>query len=198
MLTVKDLTRLTIGPLSFSVDSGECVAITGPSGSGKSVLLRAIVDLDPNSGQVSTGEMVRETTPAPEWRKHVSLLPAESGWWGEIVGAHFQNPEKTAEKLPEIGLDEAAMTWEIARLSSGEKHRLALLRCLENTPQVLLLDEPTAALDHETTLLIEALLKRELDQGVSILIVTHDMAQAQRMAGRNLQLQGRVLCEVSL
>lgn len=196
MLDVTSLKRLTIGPVDFSVSDGECVAITGPSGAGKSVLLRAIVDLDPNSGQVSVGDISRETTPAPEWRKHVAMLPAETGWWGEIVGEHFKNPKYISLQLTEIGLAEEAMEWEVARLSSGERHRLALLRCLENRPKVLLLDEPTAALDHDTTLSVEALLRREMARGTSIVIVTHDTAQATRLADRRLHLEGGQLGEV--
>lgn len=198
MLDVKALTRLTIGPIDLSVADGECVAITGPSGAGKSVLLRAIVDLDPNKGQVSAGDISRENIAAPEWRTHVAMLPAESGWWDDNVGAHFKNPNDINEQLASVGLAEAAMEWEVARLSSGERHRLALLRCLENAPKVLLLDEPTAALDHDTTLLVEALLRREMARGTSILIVTHDTAQAARLADRRLHLEDGQLNEVAL
>lgn len=197
MLQVTNLTRLMIGPISFAINDGECVAITGPSGTGKSVLLRAIADLDPNDGSVQAAEMERSKTAAPQWRKHVAMLPAESGWWQERVASHFQNPEQMPEKLPLIGLPKDAMSWEVARLSTGEKHRLALLRCLETEPKVLLLDEPTAALDHDTTLQIESLLKQQLASGTSILIVTHDAAQATRVADRILHLENGALCEVT-
>ncbi len=197
MLQVTNLTRLLIGPISFAILDGECVAITGPSGTGKSVLLRAIADLDPNDGTVQTGGLERSKTPAPQWRKHVAMLPAESGWWHEHVAAHFQNPALTSEKLCSVGLSKDAMEWEVARLSTGEKHRLALLRCLEANPKVLLLDEPTAALDFDTTLLIESLLKQQLANGTSVLIVTHDAAQAERMADRVLHLESGTLHEVT-
>lgn len=188
MLHVTDMKRLMIGPVSFDLADGECVAITGPSGAGKSVLLRAIADLDPNDGAVLAGDLQRSKTDAPQWRKQVAMLPAESGWWHERVGSHFQNPEATGAQLPKVGLPKDAMGWEVARLSTGEKHRLALLRCLEANPGVLLLDEPTAALDHDTTLMIEALLEELLADGTSILIVTHDEAQAKRIATRRLHL----------
>jgi len=197
MLHVTNLTRLMIGPINLTIRDGECVALTGPSGTGKSVLLRAIADLDPNSGVVKTNDMQRETVSAPQWRKQVAMLPAESGWWQENVAAHFQTPDITRHHLPEVGLPIEAMGWEVARLSTGEKHRLALLRCLEANPQVLLLDEPTAALDQDTTLLIEALLKRQLASGTSILLVTHDTAQAKRMALRILHLEAGSLTEVT-
>ncbi|WP_428548519.1 ABC transporter ATP-binding protein [Profundibacter sp.] len=197
LLKVRALTRLMIGPVSFGVGAGECVAITGPSGTGKSVLLRAIVDLDPNDGQVQAGDVIRADVPAPDWRKTVAMLPAESGWWLDHVAPHFQAPDKIRGQLPLVGLPETAMEWEVARLSTGEKHRLALLRCLEGNPKVLLLDEPTAALDHNTTLQIEALLKQQLDKGTAILIVTHDAAQAKRLAHRILHLEDGQLHQVA-
>ena len=192
MLKVTGLTRLMIGPVSFSVGDGECVAITGPSGTGKSVLLRAIADLDPNAGVMQAGDMVRADVAATDWRKRVAMLPAQSGWWLDHVAAHFRAPDEMRKRLPSVGLPETAMDWEVARLSTGEKHRLALLRCLEGAPSVLLLDEPTAALDHDTTLQIEALLKQQLAKGGSILIVTHDAAQVRRLADRVLHLEGGV------
>jgi len=197
MLKVKSLTRLMIGPVSFYVGDGECVAVTGPSGTGKSVLLRAIVDLDPNEGTVQAGDMTRADVPAPDWRKTVAMLPAESGWWLDHVAPHFQAPDKIRKQLPLVALPETAMGWEVARLSTGEKHRLALLRCLEAGPKVLLLDEPTAALDHDTTLKIETLLKQQLDQGTAILIVTHDATQAKRLAHRILRLENGQLERVA-
>jgi len=198
MLKVTNLTRLMIGPVSFNLRDGECVAITGPSGSGKSVLLRAIVDLDPNTAEnVQAGDISRAAVSATTWRKHVAMLPADSGWWQDKVGAHFQNPDKIRKKLPLVGLCEQALDWHVARLSTGEKHRLALLRCLENNPDVLLLDEPTAALDHDTTLLVENLLRDLLAKGVSILVVTHDANQATRLADRTLRLQSGKLHEVA-
>ena len=189
MLTVKSLQRSGLGPIDLTVDDGECLAITGPSGAGKSLLMRAIVDLDPNTGEVSTAQMVRSKTPAPEWRKHVALLPSETGWWLDKVGDHFINPTGIAEHLPDIGLSTDAINWDISRLSTGERHRLGLLRCLEKLPKVLLLDEPTAALDPETTQLVEALLHGLMDQGITILLVTHDLDQPARLGCRTIRIE---------
>ncbi|HBQ36439.1 MAG TPA: ATP-binding protein [Rhodobacteraceae bacterium] len=198
MLHVTNLRRLMIGPVSFRLEDGECVAITGPSGCGKSVLLRAIADLDPNEADnLLAGKISRAEVPATRWRKHVAMLPADSGWWQDRVGAHFHDPDKTAHQLPLVDLPENAMEWQVSRLSTGEKHRLALLRCLENEPSVLLLDEPTAALDHETTLKVETLLKQQLVKGVSILIVTHDINQPKRIANRILRLHSGKLAEIT-
>ncbi len=190
MLRVEGLARLGVGPVDVEVPDGGCVAITGASGVGKSVLLRAIADLDPNQGRARTGTIDREAVPAPVWRRHVALLPGESGWWADDVAAHFRDPDGVRVLLPLVGLPGAAMGWEVARLSSGERHRLALLRALETGPEVLLLDEPTAMLDRDATEQVEVLLKARMGDGLSILLVTHDRDQPGRLAQAVLRLEG--------
>jgi len=189
MLRVEALTRLGLGPFDFEVADGACLAITGPSGAGKSVLLRAIADLDPNEGQVRSGQFVRDEIPAPEWRRAVALLPAESGWWGDNVATHFRDAGALAPLLEQIGMAREATDWQVARLSTGERHRLALLRALEQGPEVLLLDEPTTMLDEGTTGRVEALLKARMAEGMSIVMVTHDPDQPARMGARALWLE---------
>jgi UDP-glucose/iron transport system ATP-binding protein len=189
MLKVEALTRLGLGPFDFEVGDGACLAITGPSGAGKSVLLRAIADLDPNEGRVSTGHLQRNGVAAPVWRRAVALLPAESGWWAEGVAAHFRDPDAAEALLERVGLERGAIGWQVARLSTGERHRLALLRALENGPEVLLLDEPTTMLDRGTTRLVEGLLKERMARGLSIVMVTHDPDQPKRIADRVLWLE---------
>ncbi|MGE4611138.1 MAG: ABC transporter ATP-binding protein [Paracoccaceae bacterium] len=189
MITVSSLQRSGLGRVDFTVDDGECLAITGPSGAGKSLLMRAIVDLDPNTGEVATAQLTRSETPAPEWRKHVALLPSETGWWLDNVSEHFSEPTETAKLMPIVGLSPDALNWEVARLSSGERHRLGLLRCLEGMPKVLLLDEPTAALDPETTLKVEAMLQVLLSKGITIILVTHDPAQPARLGCKTMLIE---------
>ena len=189
MISVNSLQRPGLGPIDLTAGDGECLAITGPSGAGKSLLMRAIVDLDANTGDVTTAQMTRSETPAPEWRKHVALLPSETGWWLDKVGDHFINPTGIAEHLPDIGLSPKAMNWDISRLSSGERHRLGLLRCLEKLPKVLLLDEPTAALDTDTTQLVERLLRGLMEEGITILLVTHDADQPARLGCKTLRIE---------
>ena len=69
--------------------AGECVAIRGPSGGGKTLLLRAIADLDPNEGTVCLEGRNRATISGPDWRRLFGYVPAEPGWWAETVGNHF-------------------------------------------------------------------------------------------------------------
>lgn len=187
MLRVANLTTPLIGPIDIDLRPGECVGVEGASGSGKSLFLRAVADLDPNEGEVSLGGRARADFPAPEWRRAIAMVPAESGWWAETVGAHFAAEPDPAPWLDALGLAEAR-TWEVARASSGERQRLALVRALQTRPRCLLLDEPTAALDAAATRAVEAVLEEQMAQGVAVLIVTHDPAQALRLAVRRYRM----------
>jgi ABC-type phosphate transport system ATPase subunit len=81
------------------------------------------------------------------------------------------------------------LAWPVARLSTGERQRLALARALELEPRALLLDEPTSGLDPEAASKVEDLLRRRLAQGVVIVLVTHDRDQAKRIADRRLSME---------
>ena len=188
MLQVSNLTRPGLGPVSFSVGKGQCLAVTGPSGAGKTLLLRAIADLDPNDGTVQLAGAERRSMPAPGWRTRVGLVPAESGWWADTVGEHFRRPDKAAGMLEALGLPGEAINWQVQRLSTGERHRLALARALALAPEVLLLDEPTAALDKRATRKVEAVVRELMKQGKAIVLVTHDTAQLKRLAHSQIAL----------
>ena len=182
MLSVRDLASPVLGPVSLDVAAGECVAVMGASGAGKSLLLRAIADLDPNDGDVALNGVTRNAIAAPAWRQQVALVPAESGWWADIVGEHFIAAPADMGLLDALGLAAEALNWTVARLSSGEKHRLAILRALSIRPKALLLDEPSASLDETSTERLEAVLQGQRADGVPIVLVTHDTAQAGRLA----------------
>ena len=185
MLCLNALRPLGLQPFSLELPDGGCLAITGPSGAGKSLLLRAITDLDDNHGEAETSTLTRSKTPAPQWRRAVVYVPAESGWWSDRVGDHMQQHKSDAAILSGLELDPDCLDWAVARLSTGEKQRLALARALLTGPDVLLLDEPTSALDGEATAAVEAVLKEQLADGViTIVIVTHDADQAQRLGAR--------------
>lgn len=187
MFEVDNLSRNGLPLVSLRLEPGELVCLRGPSGCGKTQLLRSLVDLDCNQGQVRLQGEARENIPPTQWRKRVALLPAESRWWSATVAEHF--PAGGIESLAELGFDADTAGWQVDRLSSGEKQRLALLRVLANHPDVLLLDEPTANLDAENIAHVEDLVRRYLDDTqASCLWVSHDRSQCDRIAARTLEM----------
>ncbi len=194
MLKIENLSVRGLRPVSFSLRGGECMAVRGPSGAGKTLLLRAIADLDPNTGRVLLDGDDRQDMPAPVWRRRVGYVPAEPGWWADRVGDHFVDWSAAIPLAKRLGLPEDAGDWTVARASTGERSRLALVRALLATPRVLLLDEPSGALDAASTAAVEALIAEYVAGGLSVLWVTHDAAQAHRVAKRLLKVEaGQVL-----
>ena len=175
--------------LDVRVGSSEIVCLGGPSGSGKSLLLRGIADLIPHQGRLSLDDLDCETVPAHEWRRKVGLLPAESQWWRDRVGEHFTSPE--SDWFERLGFTMDVLNWELARCSTGEKQRLAILRLLCLRPQALLLDEPTASLDPVSIDRVETLLQDYArEYAAPVIWVTHDNEQQQRLCQRHLQIRG--------
>jgi putative ABC transport system ATP-binding protein len=192
-LRVKQLRSAYAGPFELILDMGACAAITGPSGSGKSLFLRMIADLDPNEGDVWLNGRERVSMPAPEWRKQVTYVSAESGWWADTVIEHFPgNGRNEIEILAaRLGLRGELIDAPVAQLSTGEKQRLALVRALLAIPLVLLLDEPTGPLDEDSVTRVEALLQERMASGTSILMVTHDSNQARRLGSQHYRMMAR-------
>ncbi len=186
-LRVVKLCTPLFGPVSLTVAPGECVCISGPSGAGKTLLLRAIADLDEHEGQVFLDGVECRQLTGPEWRRRVSLLPAESEWWHERVGTHFNSVEH--EALAALGFETRVLDRKVSRLSTGERQRLALLRLLVQQPQALLLDEPTASLDAKNVRRVEDMIAsyRKVHR-VPVLWVSHDPRQIKRVADRHLRL----------
>ncbi len=194
MLEVRNLRRLMLDGVGFSVADGEIVAIVGNSGSGKTLLLRALADLDPNHGEVRCGDVVRDATAAPAWRRLVAYVASEPAWWCERIDQHFADAVAAAATAARLGIGKQAFARSVALTSTGERQRLALVRALELKPRVLLLDEPTSALDPASKGKIEEMLAHIAASGVAIVIVTHDADQAARVADRVLRLiDGRLI-----
>ena len=181
-----------LAPVDVTLDGGEPLFLSGPSGAGKSLLLRAIADLDPSDGEVFLDGQRRSRLPPTDWRRRVGLLPAESGWWGEIVASHFLPAAEVAEPgsddsltalLGALDFAPDVLRWDVTRLSTGERQRLALARLLANRPEALLLDEATANLDPTNRERAEGLI---LDYAkrhrAPVLWVSHDPAQRARLA----------------
>jgi putative ABC transport system ATP-binding protein len=198
-LRIVNLRNHLAGPFDLVLAAGECVAITGPSGSGKSLFLRMIADLDPSEGDVFLDERERRRFSPPAWRSRVVYNAAEPGWWSESVAEHFQgttpgnNLAFARAMAPRLGLAPALLDGPLVRLSTGERQRLALIRALALNSPVLLLDEPTGALDQESTQLVEQVLRERLAAGVAIAMVTHTPQQAVRLGQRHLRMENRHL-----
>ena len=192
-LRVKQLRSEHAGPFELILGMGACAAITGPSGSGKSLFLRMIADLDPNEGEVWLNGRERATMPAPEWRKQVSYVSADSGWWADTVIEHFRGSTRDAIEIlsARLGLRDELIDAPVTQLSTGEKQRLALMRAMLPNPPVLLLDEPTGPLDEDSVARVEALLQERMASGISILMVTHDPNQAQRLGSERYRMTAR-------
>lgn len=187
VLEIRELKTPLIGPIDLALEPGKCTAISGPSGAGKSLFLRAIADLDENSGTLTLNGTARAAMTAPDWRRQVAYVPAESGWWAERVEDHFDTAAGLDALLETVGLA-GALCWEVSRLSTGERQRLALVRALQTDPKVLLLDEPTSALDPSSVEKVETLLAAKLAEGCALLLVTHDPGQPDRFGARCLHM----------
>jgi ABC-type iron transport system FetAB ATPase subunit len=186
LLRIEALVSPHAGPFSLQVAAGECVVVVGRSGSGKSVLLRLIAELDGRSRASWTG---------PHWRGQVVYQAAEPAWWEPSAAAHLRGVDRAAltSTLERLGLTEAMLDADIIRLSTGERQRMAFIRSLDRFPRVLLLDEPTASLDHASTLAVEALLAEKLKEGLAAVVVTHSPEQAERIGHRVLEVRDQRL-----
>jgi ABC-type iron transport system FetAB ATPase subunit len=192
---VSGLAVQALEAFDLELRGAEIAVMNGPSGSGKSLLLRAIADLDPSSGDVWLGTEARAAMKAHEWRKRVCYLPTESAWWFETVGEHF--PQMDMDYFHQLGFGDEVLGWKVSRISSGEKQRLALARCLSRSPEALLLDEPTASLDESRTLFVEELVtdysKR---RNAPVLWVSHNREQMERISKRVISIHADGSIEV--
>ena len=194
-----------LADVSMSVAAGEVVAVMGPSGSGKSTLLNLIAGLDrPTAGTVTVAgrriDTMGESALARFRARHVGivfqffnllddltvednvLLPAQ------LAGAsRKQARARTGELLARMGIDQYKNAYP-ARLSGGERQRVAIARALVNSPELLLADEPTGALDTVSGHEIGTLLRQLNEAGQTLVLVTHDPALAGRYAARTVRL----------
>lgn len=174
-------------PLNLVLNSGDICMLFGVSGVGKSQFLKSLADLIEHQGKVKLNQQNQQSTEPCQWRAKVMYFAAETAWWEDSIAAHFESKLSTSE-CEQLGLDEVMLQKSPDNLSSGEKQRFALLRGLQYSPQVLLLDEITANLDHASKLKVEAFLKNYQANNQSIIIwISHDSEQIQRLATHSIE-----------
>ena len=187
LLTVEELTTVVGGPYSIQLLAKQVSTLMGPSGCGKSLLLRAIADLDPHGGRCALVGNYADEMPATAWRSQVAYLPAESGWWEDSVAPHIPEHSQRSAWIEQLGFPDC-LEWSVKRCSSGERQRLALIAALCREPRVLLLDEPTAACDPTATAALEALVRTWLNDQRTVLWISHDPAQIERVGQQHLTM----------
>ncbi len=191
-----------VGPLSFDLDDPGITMVLGYNGAGKSLLLRLLHGMiTPASGNISWSGQPLSTSlrqrQAMVFQKPVLLrrsVAANVEFALKLAGA--LEPARRDELLERVGLLPLADR-PARRLSGGEQQRLALARAMATEPQVLFLDEPTANLDPASVLLIEQIVCELSAAGTKVVFVSHDIAQAKRLADDILFLHKGVLAEHS-
>lgn len=148
-----------------------------------------LADLIPHEGECWLDGVAMSSIPASRWRRSVRYVAAEAAWWAPAVADHFDKPGQQAERLKALGLSSELMNMAPDRLSTGERQRMAFLRAIEDEPQVLLLDEPTAALDADSVRMMEELIRELMLGGCAVIIVSHDQAQVDRLAKAVIRLE---------
>lgn len=176
--------------------SGECLAVDGPSGAGKTRLLRALADLDPVKGRIFLDGAEQGEVPGPSWRAMVRFVSAEAAWWTETAREALPVDDlvrtRVSRMVMAMGLATADLDRQIVTLSTGQRQRLALARALADDPSVLLLDEPTTGLDGASGALVEELIRYRLLSGNIVVIASHDGALLQRLANVRITIGKRV------
>ncbi|TBW48232.1 ATP-binding cassette domain-containing protein [Marinobacter halodurans] len=187
-LALENVAVGALNAVSFSVAPGEVVCLSGPSGVGKSRLLRAVADIEAHQGAIRLAGEAQSSMPAHQWRRRVVMVPADSQWWFDTVAGHFDG-DLPEDDLAALGFGPEVAGWSVSRLSTGERQRLALLRAMVLEPGVLLLDEPTSNLDAERARATERwLLDRIEARRMAVLWVAHDAEQIARVARRHVRL----------
>lgn len=190
--------------LSFDLFAGDRLAIVGPSGVGKSLLLRSLVGLDPiDQGQITFQRQDLATLAMPQFRCQVMYLHQQPALLEGTVESNLQQAYQLAihrhrtydrpkilQALSHLDRPVSFLERPVEQLSGGERQIVACLRSLQLSPQVLLLDEPTASLDGAATEQLEALIGQwqESDPARASVWTSHDPAQLDRVTTRQIVL----------
>ena len=215
MIDVKNLSKsfgdhLVLDDISEHITPGEKVVIIGPSGSGKSTFLRCLNLMEYPSNGVITFDSTEITDPKTDInavrrkmgmvfqhfnlfpnmtiRKNITLAPVRTGLMGKEAA-----DELAMKLLRRVGLEEKADAYP-SQLSGGQKQRIAIVRALAMNPKVILFDEPTSALDPEMVGEVLEVMKELGNEGMTMVVVTHEMGFAKEVADRVLFMdEGKIV-----
>nr|WP_300145931.1 ABC transporter ATP-binding protein [Propionicimonas sp.] len=194
VLTLADV-RLSLGGreilagLSLTAAAGEVTAVLGPNGAGKTTMIRCCTGLlVPDSGRI---DVLGRPAGAPSANDGVGLMPQSTGAWSGVrprellsyLASLYAAPLPVAELVAELGIELFAAT-PYRRLSGGQQQLVNLAGAIVGRPRLLFLDEPTAGLDPHVRQQVWALIRNLRDAGVAVLLTTHAMDEAERLADR--------------
>lgn len=197
--------------IDFSVEKGDVISIIGASGSGKSTLLRCINLLEtPSSGQIfyRGSSVIGRGVNAAQYRSHVGMVfqsfnlfnnmsVLENCVVGQVKVLKRNKEEARAQAmkyLEKVGMA-PFINAKPRQISGGQKQRVAIARAMAMDPEVLLFDEPTSALDPEMVGEVLNVMQSLADEGMTMLIVTHEMAFARDVSSRVVYMNRGIICE---
>lgn len=193
--------RLVLDGVDASFQAGRVTAVVGPSGAGKTSLLRCLNRLEqPEEGIVSLGGVDVKEIPPTDLRRRVGMIfqtPVlfPGGVRSNLCyGLEDVSEDDLLVALSAAGLAESFLDRESVALSVGQAQRVSIARALVRDPEMLLMDEPTSALDKDAAAKIERLMGGLADRGPGVVVVTHDLDQAARLAQRAVLIVGGRIC----
>ena len=203
--------NVVLRDIDFTVNKGDVISVIGASGSGKSTLLRCINLLEtPTTGEIwYNGRNVADRKVRPhEYRSHVGMVFQSFNLFNnmtvlkncmvgqmKVLGRSKEEAHKTAMYyLQKVGMAPYIKA-KPRQLSGGQKQRVAIARALAMDPEVLLFDEPTSALDPEMVGEVLTVMQQLAGEGMTMLVVTHEMAFARDISNRVVYMSDGVICE---
>ncbi len=197
--------RVILDDLDLDLDPGDLRGVVGPSGSGKTTLMRALAGFTPIvGGELSLEGRAIDTWEPSVWRRRVGMLPQRPVMFPGTVAENLARPAslqshshaggdapEPARMLDAVGLPASLIDHPAAELSEGQAARVGLLRAVMAGPSVLLLDEPTAALDEDSAQQVDAFLRSLCGAGLAVLWVLHDPRLAAALPTEPLRIQAR-------
>ena len=198
MLEIKNIKKSfgqtdVLHDVSLSVNKGDVIAILGPSGSGKTTLLRCLNFLEKADGGTMTFD--KETIELHKASKRTIARIRKTE--GLIVGRKMPKDEANKiahEALKKVGMEDRSDYYP-SQLSGGQQQRVAIARAIAVNPEIIYFDEPTSALDPELTVEVLAVMKRLAQEGMTMLVVTHEMNFARTVSNRVIFMEKGVIVE---